>query len=190
MWHRKLVRDLHTGDVFSDLPILRVKFCCGATRSLFPAEVWRGRATVTSVLETTAQAATGGIDQALEWSMAAGDGDELVSERTVRRWIKRAADRVPLASALLRFPAAPDLPAVEKLDNFATHLHRRHLLELRCQWGFSLLDCAPPAPDRPRTALWPKPGHQNPAPPHDPPSRYLRRGTRSRLARRGRPPDG
>jgi hypothetical protein len=34
-----------------------------------------------------------------------------------------------------------------------------------------------------------KPGFQHPRLPQNPPSRYVRRGTRSRLSRRGRSPD-
>lgn len=186
--HRKLVRDLITGDVFENLPILRAGFCDGSTKSLMPAELWRGRATVTSVLATVATAATGGVEHALEWAMQSGDGDETVSERTVRRWLRRVKDRVPVATAALDFPLATDLSRAGKLASFLAHLHPRHLLRLRRQWGHSLLDL-PSAPRPPCTATRPKPGHQNPSSPHDPPSRYLPRGARCRARRRGRPPD-
>ena len=186
--HRKLVRDLLTGEVFEDLPILRAGFCDGSTKSLMPAELWRGRATVTSVLTMVARAITGGVEHALEWAMQSGDGDETVSERTARRWLRRAEDRVPVATAALDFSPAADSSGAGKLANFLAHLHPRHLLQLRRRWGHSLLDLPSP-PKPPRTATRPRPGHQNPAAPHDPPSRYLPRGTRSRLARRGRPPD-
>lgn len=153
-----------------------------------PAELWRGRATVTSVLTTVVHAVEGGIEAALEWAMQSGDGDETVSERTVRRWLKRADDRVPVAAATLVFPSAVGLSPAAKLDTFLTRLRPRHLLQLRRQWDYSLLDV--PAPSQPpHTATRPKPGCQHPSVPHNPPSKYLPRGTRSRLAHRGRPPD-
>jgi hypothetical protein len=175
--------------VFRDLPILRVRFCGGLTKSLFPAELWRGRATVSSVLEAVHDAAVAGIGSALQWAMQAGDGDEPVSDRSLRRWAKRTAARVPLASAQLGFPAQVPGSTAAKLDDFMMRLRPQHLLQLRRQWGYGLLDAASLPPSRPRTATWPRPGGQDPAVAHDPPSRYLPRGTRSRLARRGRPPD-
>lgn len=187
---RKEVRDLCSGKVFRDLPILRVRFCSGMTRSLFPAELWRGRVTVSSVLEAVHHAAMAGIDSALRWAMQAGDGDELVSDRSLRRWTRRMAVRLPIASQCLGFALQTHSSTAAKLDDMMTRLRPRHLLQLRRQWGHGLLDAAALLPaSRSRTATWPRPGGQDPAVAHDPPSRYLPRGTRSRLARRGRPPD-
>lgn len=187
-WTRKLVRDLATGDSFTRLPILRARFCNGTTRSLFPAELWRGRATVTSVLQTVAHAVADGLEHALGWAMAAGPGDELVSERTARRWLKRARGRVPVAERTLGLAPPPVWPAAGKLQDCQPHLCGDHLLRLRRQWGHALLDL-PTAPRPARTAVRPMPGHPDPSLPHDPPSRYLRRGTRCFPRRRGQPPD-
>ena len=187
-WYRKRIYDLCSGDVFENLPILRLKFCAGAPKSLFPAELWRGRATVSSVLEAVSDAINGGIEHALQRAVAAGDGDEPFSERTLRRWIKRTTDRVPVASASLNFPSDSGEPAAEKFENFLSQVHPRHLLALRRQWGFSILDV--PRPQKsPNTATRIKLGFQDPRPPQNPPSEYVRRGTRSPLSRRGRSPD-
>lgn len=187
-WTRKLVRDLATGEVFTKLPILRARFCSGTTRSLFPAELWHGRATVTSVLQTVVHAVDGGLEHALRWAMAAGPGDEMVSERTARRWLKRAGDRVRVAEMSLGLAPPPAWPPAGKLQDFLSHLRGDHLLRLRRQWGHALLDL-PTAPRPARTAVRPKPGRPDPVLPHEAPSRYLRRGTRCFPRRRGRPPD-
>ena len=187
-WFRKRIVDLCSGDVFENLPILRLKFCTGPAKSLFPAELWRGRATVSSVMETVLDAMDGGAKHAMQRATANGDGDEPFSERTLRRWIKRAGDRVPIASAALNFPSANGGSAAEKLENFLTEVHPHHLLALRRQWGFSILDVPPPQKP-PNTTTRLKPGFQHPRPPQNPPSKYVRRGTRSRLSRRGRSPD-
>ncbi len=182
------ILDLCTGEHFKNLPILRVRFCDGTTKSLFPAELWRGRSTISSVLETVSNAISGDVEQSLQWAMAAGDGDEPVSERSIRRWIKRTVDRVPVASASLNFPSDAGQPAAEKFENFLIRLRPRHFLELRRRWGYSFLDV--PGPQKPpHSTTCPKPVLQNPLPPHDPPSEYLPRGTKSRLSRRGRSPD-
>ena len=60
--YRKRVTDLSTGEVFTEVPILRVQFCDGSTTSLMPAELWRGRATVSSVLETVVHVLRDGIE--------------------------------------------------------------------------------------------------------------------------------
>jgi len=187
-WFRKRIVDLCSGDIFESLPILRLKFCTGNPKSVFPAELWRGRATVSSVLEAVSDAINGGIDHALQRAMSTGDGDEPFSERTLRRWLKRTVDRVPVAAASLDFPSDRGVSAAAELENFLTRVHPRHLLDLRRQWGFSILDVPPPQ-ESPNTAVCPKPGLQDPRPPQNPPSRYVRRGTRSRLSRRGRSPD-
>lgn len=187
-WFRKRIVDLCSGDIFENLPILRLRFCTGNSNSLYPAELWRGRATVSSVLDAVSDAIGGGVDYALQRATSAGDGDEPFSERTLRRWIKRTGNRVPVASASLNIPLDRGGPAAEKLEVFLSWVHARHLLGLRRQWGFSLLD-VPPPPKTPNTSTRIKPGFQNLRPPQNPPSEYVRRGTRSRLSRRGRSPD-
>jgi len=187
-WFRKRIADLCSGDVFENLPILRLKFCTGTPKSLFPAELWRGRATISSVLEAVSDAINGGVEYALQRATATGDGDEPFSERTLRRWIKRTVDRLPVAGMSLNIPIDSAEPAAERLENFLTEVHPHHLLALRCQWGFSLLD-VPPQQKPPNTAAHIKPVFQHPRPPQNPPSKYVRRGTRSHLSRRGRSPD-
>ncbi len=97
--YRKRVTDLSTGDVFENLPILRIRFCEGPTRSVMPADLWRGRFTVSSVLETVVHILRDGVGEAIEWTSCAGCGEELVSERTLRRWKKFTAARL-IGSAL------------------------------------------------------------------------------------------
>ena len=76
---------------------------------MFPAELWRGKATVASVLEAVSDALSGGVEQALQRAVTAGDGDEPFSERTLGRWLKRTIDRVPVAAVALNFPAGQRL---------------------------------------------------------------------------------
>ena len=185
-WFRKIIHDLCSGEVFENIPILRVVFCDGSTKSLHPAELWRGKATITSCLEVSSIALEEGIDNALQWVTSKGDGEESVSERTLRRWVKRTGDRAPIAAAALNFSLSTREPAAEKLENFLTQLHRRDLQVLRHQWGFSLLDVPPPGKPT-NTSMCPKPVFQNPRLPQNPPSEYLPRGTKSFLHRRGPP---
>jgi len=145
-------------------------------------------ASIPSVLEASSIALKNGVSEALQWATSTGDGEEYISERTLRRWIKRTGDRVPFASTVLDFSPATKEPALEKLENFLTQLHRRDLLALRSQWGFSLLDVPPP--EKPtNTTKCPNPVFQNPRPAQNPPSEYLPRGTKSFPHRRG-PPSG
>lgn len=187
-WFRKIVFDICSSELFSSLPILRIMYCDGTTKSLFPAELWAGRTTISSVLEAVSDAINGGVEHTLQRATAAGDGDEPFSERTLRRWIKRATDRVPVAAVSLNLPLDVGQPAAEKFESFLTRVHPRHLLDLRRQWGFSILD-VPPSQKQPNSATRIKPGFQHPRSAQNPPSEYVRRGTRSRLSRRGRSPD-
>ena len=97
--YRKKVTDLSTGEVFEHLPILRILFCDGATTSLTPADLWRGHFTVSSVIETVVHVTGDGLLAASEWVLYGGDGDELVSERTLRRWRDSTRSRL-IGSAL------------------------------------------------------------------------------------------
>ena len=187
-WYRKRVVDLCSGRQFDDLPILRVRFCKGPTKSLFPAELWRGRATVSSVLESVSDAIDGGIESALQHAVDAADGDEPISERTLRRWIKRATARVPVVASAMDFSLDDHQHPAAKLESFLRRLHLDHLLDLRRRWGFAILDTPWPEKSAHKTTSI-KPGFPDPRPPQSPPSAYLHRGARSRLARRGRSPD-
>ena len=190
-WLRKKIRDLCSGDLFQNLPLLRVRFCNKSTKTIYPAELWRGRSTVTSILETVFLALNEGMESALQRVMDAGDGAETVSERSVRRWINRVGNRMPVATKTLSLTSeATRSLTASGLENFLTHIFPRDLLELRRQWGYSLLDVVPPDPlELPQTTNCPKPVFEHPCSPHDPPPKYLPRGTRSWLIHRGRSPD-
>lgn len=188
MWYRKTIHDLCTGEVFYNVPILRALFCDGSTKSLHPADLWRGKATITSTLEVSSIAAQGGLEEAMQWVSLSADGDEAISERTVRRWLKRSIERISLATPGLNFSAWAHESVGEKFENFLTQLHSGDLLTLRRHWGLSLLDVRPF--EKPtNTVKIPKPVFQNPCPAQNPPSCYLPRGTKSSLHRRG-PPSG
>jgi hypothetical protein len=92
--HRKRVTEISRGEVHEKLPIVRVIFCDGSTISLMPAALWRGRATVRSVLESVSRLVSEGIDGALRWSGDAWEGEEPFSERTLRRWLGLVRSRV------------------------------------------------------------------------------------------------
>jgi len=57
-----------------------------------PADLWRGRSTVGSVLQAVVHVLREGVGPALEWAAYAGAGEEPVSERSLRRW-KRITQR-------------------------------------------------------------------------------------------------
>ena len=168
-WFRKIVFDIYSGELFKNLPVLRIVFCDGTTKSLFPAELWRGRATVSSVMEAVSDAIIGGVEYALQRAVATGDGDEPFSERTLRRWIKRTGDRVSVASVALNFPSDSDQSPAEKFENFLTRVHPHHFLTLRHQWGFSILD-VPLLQKPPNTATRVKSVFQHPRPPQNDPA--------------------
>ena len=96
---RKKITDLSTGDVYEAVPILRIRFCTKTTASLTPADLWRGRSTVSSVIETVAHVVADGLAAAYDWTWQAGEGDAPVSECTLRRWRDLVRDRL-IGSAL------------------------------------------------------------------------------------------
>jgi hypothetical protein len=195
--YRKRITDLSTGDVFEHLPILRVIFCDDSTASLMPAELWRGRTTVSSVLETVVRVHRDGIDRTLDWTSYAGDGQEMVSERTLRRWRDLVRSRL-IGSAFAWL--APQLglawsdtrdPA-SQLDALLDKLSGPVLLAFRATTGHGLLDrpSGPHPTSQPHSRPRPVPGRLTPAPPHDPPSKILARGSRWPPNPRGPPPTG
>jgi len=179
-WYRKQVTDLSTGMVYRHVPILRVIFCDGSSASLPPAELWRGRYTVSSVLETTVHVLASGVNEALEWTMYAGGGEQMVSERTLRRWTRRVVSRLGPLSDYLGLPAQPAEAATpaEKLAWLLDQVEPADLLRFRRLTGYGLLDKSAPEPKTSHSTARPRPGRLSPAPPHNPPSRYLPRGTR------------
>lgn len=171
MRYRKLIIDLTTGEAFRDLPIRRVIFCDGTTASLFPAEVWRGRSTVSSVLEAVVQVHRDGIEAAMEWTLWGGTGEEMVSDRTLRRWREMVRTRF-IGSAFSwlgpqlglswsdRIPVATQLEAV--LDQVTAPL----LASFRALTGRAVLDKSSPSPLSPtRSAARRVPGRLAPDPP-------------------------
>lgn len=193
IWHRKRVIDLSTGDVFEKLPIVRVVFCDGSTRSLLPAETWRGRFTVSSVLETTVRVLGDGIEAAYDWTWLAGSGEEMVSRRSLRRWRDIVRKRV-VGSAWawlgphlgLTWSDAPD-PAAQ-LDTLLERMTADALAAFRREVGRAVLDKVQPTRSRTRSIRRRIPGRHDPTPSHDLPSFRRPRGAWSRHRRRGPPP--
>jgi len=187
-WFRKIIHDLCSGESFSNVPILRAIFCDGSTISLFPAELWRGKTTITSALEIVSIALKEGVGSALQWAADCNGGDEVISERTLRRLIKRSGARFSIASKTLNFSKSTAKTLSEKFEKFLTQLHLGDLVTLRSQWGFSILDI-PVSVNTPDCSSYPRPGFGQPHAPQNPPSEILPRGTWSPPYRRGQPPD-
>jgi len=191
--YRKRVKDLFTGEVFTDLPILRVRFCEGSTASLMPADLWRGRSTLTTVVETVIRAVDEGIAAALEWSgIASRDGEE-VSERTLRRWRDEVVRGRLVGSALAVLGPQVDFSwsgsgdEADQLALLLSLLTLPVLLAFRAETGHSVLDRPPRPTPRSRSAARPVAGRLAPAPPHDPPSSLRARGLWLPQNRRGPP---
>jgi hypothetical protein len=192
--YRKRVRDLSTGAVFEDLPILRVRFCSGATPSLMPAELWRGRSTLTSVVETVVHVFRDGVETAHEWTGFAGTGETVVSRRTLRRWRELVRTRL-IGSALsllgprLGLHGSDSTPPADLLDALLDRLTSPMLLAFRAAIGRAALDrhSEPRVDAAARSAARRVAGRQAPTPPHDPPPARRPRGAWSPSNRRGPP---
>jgi hypothetical protein len=194
--YRKRVLDLATGEVFENLPIRRVRFCEGSTASIVPTELWRGRSTLDSVLQAVLQALRHGVGPALEWAAAAGEGEEPVSERTVRRWRELVSARL-VGSAFswlgprLGWAWSDAGDPADQLERLLHDLSGDLQLAFRAVSGHGVLDRASvrrPG-SSPRSSARPVPGRHAPAPPPDPPSILLPRGTWWPRQRRGPPPE-
>lgn len=145
--HRKQVTDLSTGDVFRAVPIRRVRFCTGRTASLVPAELWRGRFTITSVLETVVHVLRDGIAAACEWTGYAGHGEEVVSPRTLQRWRVLVRQRVVRAALAWLLPEtgsswSETRPEAPQLEAVAQGITGTLLMAFRATFGRGLLDSA------------------------------------------------
>lgn len=187
--------DLSTGEVFDHVPILRVLFCDGSTTSLTPAELWRGRATVSSVLETVVHVWRDGVEAASEWvSFASPTGAPLVSARTLRRWRDLVQTRLRGSAwtwlgPRLGLEASDQEPVADPLARLLDGLEATVLLAFRAVTGRAVIDTAAAAgPSRAaRSPARRVPGRLAPAPPPDPPSELRPRRTPWRRLRRGPP---
>jgi hypothetical protein len=193
--YRKRVRDLSTGEVFERVPILRAEFCDGSTTSLTPAELWRGRSTLGSVLETVWRVHRDGIEQAHEWTLYAGTGESVVSRRTLRRWTALVRSRL-VGSAWawlgprLGLSWSDQADATEQLEGLLDHLAGTLLLAFRATTGRAVLD-KPTAPSpHARSTTRRVAGRRTPSPSHDPPSPLRPRGSWWPQHRRRGPPPG
>jgi len=191
--HRTRVTDLSNGEVFERIPIVRVIFCDGTTASLTPAELWRGRTTVSSVLEAVARARRDGIGPTLGWTGHAWGGEEAISERTLRRWRDVVRDRL-IGSAMswlgprlgLHWSTSDDeADSLWRLLDCLT-LETEPLVEFRAIFGRAVLDTVQSPCARPRRPTRRVRGRLDPAPPPNPPTKVLPRGSSSR--RGGREP--
>jgi hypothetical protein len=115
----------------------------------------------------------------------------------VRRW-KRITQRRLIGSALswltpqLGWAWSDALDQAEQLERLLHDLTGPLQLAFRGATGYGVLDrpSVSPAPRSPRSSARPVPGRLTEAPPHDPPSKRMPRGTWWPRTRRGPPPDG
>lgn len=184
--------DLTAGKVFEDVPVLRVIFCDHSTASLTPACLWRGRTTVGSVLQATIWGLQEGTAAASERISRQGDGETVPDESTLRRWRRQVRSRV-MGSALivlgpalgLAWDAGTDEAA--RLEDLLARLTPARLLDFRAVHGHAVLDRPQPPRAPARSSARRIAGRHLPAPPPDPPSQLLERGTWSSPHRRGPP---
>jgi hypothetical protein len=191
--YRKRVRDLSTGEVFERVPIRRARFCDGSTVSLPPGELWRGRATVSSVLETVVWVLRDGVERAYEWTLFAGTGESVVSCRTLRRWRQWVLGRLVGSAWAWLGPRlggswSDRQDAAGQLETVLDRLTESLLLAFRAATGRAVLDKPtpppPPAPCPSRRVA----GRLAASPPHDPSSPLRPRGSWWARRRRGPPP--
>ena len=195
--HRGPVRDLAAHRVFADVPVLRVVFCTGATASLMPAALWRGRSTIASVVAAAGQLLAHGLERGHDWVRVQIPGGPGVSRSTLGRWREAVVPRVSAAAlALVGLPPGNDghscAEPVERMARLAAALTPRVLAGFRARFGRAVLDLArsPRAARVPRTPAPPIPGRLAPAPPPATGGPHLPRGARSRSRPRGPPRDG
>jgi hypothetical protein len=190
---RKKVTDLSTGEEFPRIPILRVRFCNGTTTSLIPAELWRGRCTVGSVIETVIRVLREGTPQAADWvSFAARDG-EAVCERTLGRWRTWVRRRL-IGSALSWLLPRTGLSWSEhgdeasQLERLLARMSPVLLAAFRLLFGRSVLDKPKTRPDKPHTPARRIAGRRDASLSHDPSGSKRPRGSWWHRRRRGPPP--
>lgn len=194
--HRKRVTDLSTGDVFERLPIRRIVFCDGKTVSLQPAELWRGRFTVTSVVETGVHVFRDGVRGAYEWCWAGGRDGSPVSVRTLGRWAKIIRERL-IGSALsflgprLSFSWSSREGEASQLECLLERLTPETLIGFRTHFGRALLDrnTATRSVSARRFSAPRVQGRLSRPAPHETPRPLHPRGTWSRPQTRRGPPE-
>lgn len=172
------------------MPILRVVFCDGSTASLVPAELWRGRFTVDSVLETVVHVLRDGVQDAYNWTWYGGTGDCVVSRRSLRRWRAIVRQRL-IGSALawlgprLGFSWSDAGDEATQLETLLDQLTAAVLIGFRAVAGRAALDQPlTPRPAHTRSPVRRLAGRLLPAPPPTTPSSRKRRGLWSRPIRR------
>ncbi len=194
-WHRKRVRDLSTGEVFEQVPILRAEFCNGSTVSLTPAGVWRGRSTLSSVLETVARVHRDGIEQAHEWTLFAGSGESVVSRRTLRRWTHLVGTRL-VGSAWawlgprLGLSWSDQQDVADQLHSVLDRLAESLLLAFRAATGYAVLDKPTAASPSASCATRRVAGRLTASPSHNRSSPLRPRGSWCARGRERSPPPG
>jgi hypothetical protein len=193
--YRKRVRDLSTGEVYEDIPIRRAKFCDGSTISLTPSELWRGRSTVSSVLETVVWVLRDGVERAYEWTLFAGTGEPVVSRRTLQRWQGLVLRRLVGSAWAWLGPRmgmswSNHADAAEQLETALDHLAGTVLLAFRATTGRAVLDKPTIVPPSARRGTRRIAGRLAPASPHDLSLPLRPRGSWwPRRRRRAPPPD-
>ena len=189
---RRRIQDLESGRTYERVPIVRVLFCDGRTASLAPAAIWRGRATIRSVLVAVHRAARDGVRATLGWATHHdAAGEEPLTERTLRRWQRIVPTRLIgepsrwLAAHGVAVPVSK-LAGIEPLIDLPASTH----LAFRARFGRTLLDTVTRPGATSRTSARRVPGRLVPAAPPDPPPDWLPRGTRLPRRRRGPPARG
>jgi hypothetical protein len=132
-----------------------------------PAELWRGRFTLSSVLETVVHVARDGIEAACEWTAHAGHGEEVVSPRTLQRWRTLVRQRVVSSALAWLLPAAgaswsETRPEAPQLEAVLRRITGSLLAAFRSRFGRGLLDAAARSRARQKAARRAR------AAPHDP----------------------
>lgn len=189
-WQRKRVIDLSTGEVFADLPICRVIFCDSSTQSLCPAELWRGKATITSVVEAVVHMEEEGMEAAWEWCRIAADRNgRVVSRRTLRRWREAVTQRLMPSASSWACRLVCSGSAADQVKQLLETLRLDHLLSFRVATGRAMLDktLRKSGNDLARSSARPVPGRLDPSPPHETPRSVRPRGSWSPHSPRGSP---
>jgi len=184
---RKRVTDLSTGEVFRDLPVGRVKFCTGRTLSLLPGPLWRGRYTIPSVLKAFLDVVQDGVEAACVQASAAGDGEELVSPRTLYRWKGLVRQRLIGAALSWILPRvggswSRSRPEVPQLKALLPRITNSLLAAFRTTFGRGVFDIVP------RSRSRQDPERRAPSVSHDPSCERKAGSARSRLRSRRWPP--